>query len=75
MRAILQRVQQGRVTVDDKVIGEIDAGYVILLGITHGDNEAPFPSVCFTFHKQVEPEVMVGAIVHFVAPDPGAALD
>jgi D-tyrosyl-tRNA(Tyr) deacylase len=37
MRAILQRVRQGRVTVDDKVVGQIGPGYVILLGVTHGD--------------------------------------
>ena len=40
MRAILQRVQQGRVTVEDKVVGEIGPGYVILLGLTHGDGPA-----------------------------------
>jgi D-tyrosyl-tRNA(Tyr) deacylase len=40
MRAILQRVQQGRVTVDEKVIGQIGAGYVVLLGVTHGDSPA-----------------------------------
>ena len=38
MRAILQRVRQGRVTVDDKVAGQIGPGYVILLGVTHGDD-------------------------------------
>ncbi|MBN1995106.1 MAG: D-tyrosyl-tRNA(Tyr) deacylase [Anaerolineae bacterium] len=37
MRAILQRVQRGRVTVADKVLGEIGPGYVILLGVTHTD--------------------------------------
>jgi D-tyrosyl-tRNA(Tyr) deacylase len=40
MRAILQRVRQGQVTVDDKVVGQIGPGYVILLGITHGDGPA-----------------------------------
>jgi D-tyrosyl-tRNA(Tyr) deacylase len=40
MRAILQRVRQGRVTVDDKVVGQIGSGYVILLGVTHGDGLA-----------------------------------
>jgi D-tyrosyl-tRNA(Tyr) deacylase len=40
MRAILQRVLEGRVTVDDKVVGEIGPGYVILLGVTHGDGPA-----------------------------------
>ena len=37
MKAILQRVQRGSVTVADQVVGEINAGYVILLGITHDD--------------------------------------
>ena len=40
MRAILQRVRQGRVTVEHKVVGEIGMGYVILLGVTHGDGPA-----------------------------------
>ncbi|MBE7550328.1 MAG: D-tyrosyl-tRNA(Tyr) deacylase [Anaerolineales bacterium] len=37
MRAILQRVRQGYVTVDSQVVGQIGPGYVILLGVTHGD--------------------------------------
>ncbi len=37
MRAILQRVQEGRVTVEGKIVGEIGLGYVILLGVTHQD--------------------------------------
>ncbi|MDM8526660.1 D-aminoacyl-tRNA deacylase [Anaerolineales bacterium HSG24] len=37
MKAILQRVTSGRVTVDNQIVGQIGAGYVILLGITHGD--------------------------------------
>ena len=37
MRAILQRVRQGHVTVDDQEVGQIGPGYVILLGITHTD--------------------------------------
>jgi len=40
MRAILQRVKQGHVTVDDKIVGEIGPGYVILLGVTHEDGPA-----------------------------------
>lgn len=40
MRAVLQRVRQGRVTVGDSVVGEIGAGYVILLGVTQGDGQA-----------------------------------
>ncbi len=38
MRAILQKVQRGQVTVNGQIVGEIGAGYVILLGITHQDS-------------------------------------
>jgi len=39
MRALIQRVTEGKVTVDKKVVGEIGSGIVILLGITHEDSE------------------------------------
>jgi D-tyrosyl-tRNA(Tyr) deacylase len=39
MRALLQRVSQAKVTVEDRVVGEIGLGFVILLGVTHGDTE------------------------------------
>ncbi|MCU0499168.1 MAG: D-aminoacyl-tRNA deacylase [Anaerolineae bacterium] len=37
MRVILQRVTQGRVTVDGTVMGAIDQGFVALVGVTHQD--------------------------------------
>ena len=40
MRAILQRVRRGAVTVDDQVVGSIGTGLVILVGSTHGDGAA-----------------------------------
>ncbi len=40
MRAILQRVQRGRVTVAGTTTGEIGPGFVILLGVTHTDSAA-----------------------------------
>lgn len=39
MRAILQRVRRGRVTVEDKIIANIGQGYVIFLGVTVDDTE------------------------------------
>lgn len=39
MRAVIQRARNARVTVDQKVIGQIDHGFVILLGVTHEDTE------------------------------------
>lgn len=40
MRALLQRVSSGEVSVDDQVIARIGPGLVILLGIGHDDGEA-----------------------------------
>jgi D-tyrosyl-tRNA(Tyr) deacylase len=37
MRAVIQRVQKGRVSVDGRTVGEIGQGLVILLGVGHGD--------------------------------------
>lgn len=39
MRALLQRVSRASVTVDDKVISQIEKGFVVLLGVGHGDGE------------------------------------
>jgi D-tyrosyl-tRNA(Tyr) deacylase len=39
MRALLQRVKHGRVTVDGNVVAEIGRGLVVLLGIGRQDNE------------------------------------
>lgn len=40
MRAVLQRVSQASVTVDGEVVGEIDTGLLVLLGVTHTDGDA-----------------------------------
>ena len=37
MRAVVQRVSSSRVTVDDRVTGEINEGLLVLLGVTHED--------------------------------------
>ena len=38
MRALLQRVARGSVSVAGNVIGHVDQGLVILLGVTHTDS-------------------------------------
>jgi D-tyrosyl-tRNA(Tyr) deacylase len=40
MRAIVQRVKRGAVSVEGEVIGAINAGLVILVGTTHDDGPA-----------------------------------
>lgn len=40
MRAVVQRVSGASVEVAGEVVGRIDHGFVVLVGITHGDGEA-----------------------------------
>jgi D-tyrosyl-tRNA(Tyr) deacylase len=40
MRAVIQRVRQGRVSVENKTVGQIGVGLVILLGVGQGDSPA-----------------------------------
>lgn len=40
MRAVVQRVSKARVTVAGETTGEIDAGFLVLLGVAQGDTEA-----------------------------------
>ena len=37
MRVVLQRVSHASVTVEEKVIGKIQRGFLLLVGITHDD--------------------------------------
>jgi D-aminoacyl-tRNA deacylase len=39
MRAVVQVVRRARVVVGDEVVGEIAAGLLVLLGVTHSDTE------------------------------------
>src|SRR5699024_6969360 len=52
MKAVIQRAKSASVTVDNQIIGEIDYGFVVLLGITHEDTM-----------KDVE--YIVNKIIHF----------
>jgi D-aminoacyl-tRNA deacylase len=40
MRAVVQRVSHAQVVIADQVVGAIDAGLVVLLGVTHDDTSA-----------------------------------
>jgi D-aminoacyl-tRNA deacylase len=39
MRVVLQRSKEAKVTVDGNVVGEISKGFVLLVGVTHQDQE------------------------------------
>lgn len=40
MRVLVQRSKNSKVTIDGKINGKIDHGFVLLVGFTNGDNEA-----------------------------------
>jgi D-tyrosyl-tRNA(Tyr) deacylase len=40
VRAVLQRVSEARVVVDGETVGQIGPGWLVLLGVGHGDTEA-----------------------------------
>jgi D-tyrosyl-tRNA(Tyr) deacylase len=40
MRAVVQRVSRATVSVDDRVVGNIDRGLLVLLGVEKGDGPA-----------------------------------
>lgn len=40
MRALIQRVTQAQVAVDNRISGEIGAGLLVFLGVTHADTAA-----------------------------------
>ncbi|WP_291259574.1 D-aminoacyl-tRNA deacylase [Fusobacterium sp.] len=39
MRAVIQRVKYASVTVDGEIVGKIEKGLMVLLGVTHTDGE------------------------------------
>ena len=40
MKAWVQRVTEASVTIEGETVAEIGQGYLVLLGVTHGDTEA-----------------------------------
>ena len=39
MKAVIQRVRKAQVSVGEEIVGSIQVGFLILLGITHDDTE------------------------------------
>ena len=40
MRALVQRVRSASVTVDEELVGHIESGLCVFVGVTHDDDEA-----------------------------------
>ena len=39
MKLVIQRVKNAKVEVDNKVVGSIEKGFLVLLGVTHNDTK------------------------------------
>ncbi|MCX8601849.1 MULTISPECIES: D-aminoacyl-tRNA deacylase [unclassified Gilliamella] len=46
MIALIQRVKQASVTIDDHIVGQIKHGLLILLGVEQGDDEQKAKRLC-----------------------------
>lgn len=39
MKIVIQRVKEAKVEVENKIVGKIEKGFLVLLGVTHNDTE------------------------------------
>lgn len=46
MKALIQRVSEASVQVDNNIVGNIERGFLIFLGIGHGDTESDIDYLC-----------------------------
>ena len=51
MRAVVQRVTSASVTVEDRVVGSIGPGLLVLLGVTHDDGPAQVEAMARKLHE------------------------
>ena len=50
MRAVVQRVTSAAVTVDDRIVGEIDRGLLVFVGVERGDGPADVDYIAHKIH-------------------------
>jgi D-tyrosyl-tRNA(Tyr) deacylase len=51
VRAVVQRVSSASVTVEGEVVGEIGAGLLVLVGVTHGDTPEQAATLARKVHE------------------------
>jgi D-aminoacyl-tRNA deacylase len=51
VRAVVQTVSRASVTVDDEVVGSIDDGLLVLVGVTHADTGATARTMARKVHE------------------------
>ncbi|MGE7836845.1 D-aminoacyl-tRNA deacylase [Viridibacillus arvi] len=74
MKVILQRSKKATVTVDGQVTGAIKQGYVLLVGLTHGDKKADADYIANKIVKMRLWEDADGKMNHTILDHGGAIL-
>ncbi|QOV12818.1 D-aminoacyl-tRNA deacylase [Viridibacillus arvi] len=74
MKVILQRSKKATVTVDGQVTGAIEQGYVLLVGLTHGDTKADADYIANKIVKMRLWEDADGKMNHSILDHGGAIL-
>lgn len=74
MKVVLQRSRKASVTVDGQVTGAIDQGYVLLVGLTHGDTKADAEYIANKIAKMRLWEDADGKMNHSILDHGGAIL-
>ncbi|MGE7622858.1 D-aminoacyl-tRNA deacylase [Viridibacillus sp. NPDC096237] len=74
MKVVLQRSRKASVTVDGQVTGAIDQGYVLLVGLAHGDTKADAEYIANKIAKMRLWEDAGGKMNHSILDHGGAIL-
>jgi len=74
LKVILQRSKKATVTVDGQVTGAIEQGYVLLVGLTHGDTKADADYIANKIAKMRLWEDTDGKMNHSILDHGGAIL-
>jgi D-tyrosyl-tRNA(Tyr) deacylase len=69
VRGLVQRVSRAHVRVDGEVVGSIDAGLVVLVGVTHADTETHARALAAKVHG-----LRILAEEHSIADEPDSAI-
>ena len=74
MKAWVQRVTEASVTIDGEKVAEIGKGYLVLLGVTHGDTEAAADKIAAQISKEYKAKFGDEPVCSVIQPSDGAHL-
>ena len=76
MRVVIQRVKHASVEVDGNIVGKCGHGYLLLVGITHEDNENIVKKIAakdtVSFERMIPPmtpQIRIAAVRRTMIPE------